>query len=239
MHENMKLIAGHLRDVGRNGIYRAYEDFVEMSAVAFSNGIPFHACQERENRYLEIVRKYERDDLDLFAKMLALLIDAMGDEITDHLGQLFHHLELHNHYRGQYFTPMPLCELMGRITIDDHLDEATKRNGHVTVSEPACGSGATVIGFVRAFRDLGYNYQTQMHVTAVDVDIRCVHMAYLQLSLLHIPAVIVHGNTLTLEEWSHWHTPAHIIGMWDHKKKSTFNAPVAVPVTVGQLSLFQ
>lgn len=39
-------------------------------------------------------------------------------------------------------------------------------------------------------------------------------MTYLQLSLLHIPAVVVHGNALSLEEWGHWYTPAHILGGW-------------------------
>jgi hypothetical protein len=41
--------------------------------------------------------------------------------------------------------------------------------------------------------------------------IRAVHMAYIQLSLLHVPAVVVHGNTLSLEEWGYWYTPAHIL----------------------------
>jgi hypothetical protein len=39
-------------------------------------------------------------------------------------------------------------------------------------------------------------------------------MAYIQLSLLHVPAVIIHGDTLSLEEYAHWHTPAHILGGW-------------------------
>ena len=32
-------------------------------------------------------------------------------------------------------------------------------------------------------------------------------MAYIQLSLYGIPAVVIHGNTLTMETWSHWYTP--------------------------------
>ena len=44
-------------------------------------------------------------------------------------------------------------------------------------------------------------------------------MSYLQLSLLGIPAVIIHGNTLTVEEWSHWFTPAYVWGFWDAKTK--------------------
>ena len=42
-------------------------------------------------------------------------------------------------------------------------------------------------------------------------------MNFLQLSLLHVPAVVIHGNTLTLQAWSHWYTPAHILGEWQWK----------------------
>jgi hypothetical protein len=54
-------------------------------------------------------------------------------------------------------------------------------------------------------------------VTAVDVDPKCVHMSYLQFSLLHIPAVIIHGNSLSLEEFGRWYTPAHIMNGWNWK----------------------
>ena len=74
-----------------------------------------------------------------------------------------------------------------------------------------------VIALAEAMLEAGVNYQEHLHVTAIDVDLKCVHMAYLQFSLLHIPAVIVHGNTLSLEEWSHWHTPAHLMGGWNGK----------------------
>lgn len=39
-------------------------------------------------------------------------------------------------------------------------------------------------------------------------------MAYVQFSLLHLPAVVVVGNALTLEEREHWFTPAHVLGGW-------------------------
>jgi hypothetical protein len=42
-----------------------------------------------------------------------------------------------------------------------------------------------------------------------------VHMSYVQLSLLGIPGIVIHGNSLSLEEWSHWVTPAHVFGGWD------------------------
>ena len=42
-------------------------------------------------------------------------------------------------------------------------------------------------------------------------------MAYIQLSLLHVPAVVIHGNTISGECWSEWRTPAHVLGLWDVK----------------------
>jgi hypothetical protein len=40
--------------------------------------------------------------------------------------------------------------------------------------------------------------------------------------------VVVHGNTLSLEEFSHWYTPAHILGFWDHKLKQKVNRDSAL-----------
>lgn len=69
-----------------------------------------------------------------------------------------------------------------------------------------------VMGLVNALKNV--NHCSQIVVTGVDIDLKCVHMAYLQLSLYGIPAVIIHGNTLTCEEWSRWYTPSYIMGGW-------------------------
>jgi hypothetical protein len=42
-------------------------------------------------------------------------------------------------------------------------------------------------------------------------------MCFIQLALLHVPAVVVVGNSLTLEERSHWFTPAHVVGGWERR----------------------
>src|SRR2546430_9240172 len=57
----------------------------------------------------------------------------------------------------------------------------------------------------------------QLHVTAIDLDIIAVHMAYVQCTLLHIPAIILHGDTLRGETYSVWRTFAHVMGLWDAK----------------------
>jgi hypothetical protein len=79
------------------------------------------------------------------------------------------------------------------------------------LNEPACGAGGMVIAYADALQSAVLNYQDSMHAICVDIDARCVHMTYLQLVLLHITAIVVHGNALSMEEWSRWYTPAHIM----------------------------
>ena len=74
-----------------------------------------------------------------------------------------------------------------------------------------------LIACAKVMRDKGLNYQKQMHAMAIDTDIVAVHMAYIQFSLLHIPAVVIHGNALTGTAHSEWRTPAHVLGLWDRR----------------------
>jgi hypothetical protein len=66
-------------------------------------------------------------------------------------------------------------------------------------------------------KEEGINYQQQLHVTAIDLDLLAVHMAYVHCTLLHIPAIIVHGDTLRAKTYSVWRTFAHVMGFWDAK----------------------
>jgi hypothetical protein len=144
---------------------------------------------------------------------------ALEEEPCDILGRAFHDLELHNKWSGQFFSPYPVCRMIAKMTLFDEADIRARiaERGFVTAQEPACGSGAMVIALAQGMKDLGINYQQHLHVTAVDIDRKCVHMAYLQFALLHIPAVIVHGNSLSLEEYGCWYTPAHMLNGWTSK----------------------
>ena len=55
------------------------------------------------------------------------------------------------------------------------------RSGFLRANDPAVGGGAMVIALAREILAQGINYQSHLHVTAVDVDIRAVHMPYIQL----------------------------------------------------------
>jgi type I restriction-modification system DNA methylase subunit len=203
----------------RHDKWQIFSDFAEAAAISVSNAVDLQSRDTREARYTELIKRYRPDELAKFPQMLGELTLALEEGFTDVLGQVFHDLELHNKYSGQYFTPYTVCRMMAQMTLGSKEAIAARiaERGFITACEPAAGSGAMVIALAEAMCDEGINYQQHLHVTAVDVDPKCVHMAYLQFSLLHIPAVIVHGNSLTLEEWGHWHTPAHIMGGWNWK----------------------
>jgi type I restriction-modification system DNA methylase subunit len=204
-------------EVGRRHDRRmVFRDFVTMSAVALSKA-DLRQAEAREELYMQTVRKYSREEATTISHMFAELQEALHVSPRDILGEIYMQLELGNSRMGQFFTPHHICQLMADITMSDDIVEKVARHGFVTVNEPASGSGATVIAMMLAMQERGLSYQRHVHVIATDLDSTAAMMAYVQLSLMHVPAVIVHGNTLTLEEYSHWYTPAHIMGGWSAK----------------------
>lgn len=157
--------------------------------------------------------------------MFGELVMAMEDNFDDVLGKTFMTLEIGDKWKGQFFTPGCLAHMMATMTLTG-FEEKIREQGFITLMEPAVGGGVTVLACAQAMREAGFNYQRQLHVTAVDVDLTCVHMAYVQFALHHIPAVVVHGNSLSLEEWSHWYTPAHILDGWNARLRAGCVAPV-------------
>lgn len=200
----------------RHSRHTVFRDFVTMSAVALSKA-DLRQAEAREELYMQTVAKYTREEACQIAHMFAELQEGLHVAPRDILGEIFMQLEIGNSRMGQFFTPHHICELMASLTISDDIEAKVAKHGFVTVHEPASGSGATVIAMMLAMQDRGLNYQRHVHVTAVDLDSTAAMMAYVQLSLMHVPATIVHGNTLTLEKYSQWYTPAHILGGWSSR----------------------
>lgn len=215
-------------------LHSVFSDFVELSALAISNSVDRTQFEAREKRYPDIVGKYTKEEVQRFPQMLGLLTlsfelsvqvtrkagDVGASEhsagLTDVLGQIYMMLELGNDRAGQFFTPYSVSHMMAMMTVGDGGEEV-RNGGFMRVQEPACGAGGMVIATAHALADAGRNYQQAMHASCVDIDPCCVHMAYVQLSLLHIPAIVVHGNALSLDVWGLWYTPAHVLGGWRWK----------------------
>lgn len=195
-----------------HGIHKVFMDFVEMFALCIANRMDKTQFETREKRYLDIVKAYSPADVDRLASMCALLIMAMQAEaetgrLRDVLGEIYHELELHDKWTAQFFTPQHIADMMGSMTLGK--GPSIKPDTAYTVYEPAAGSGVMVLGFVNAMIQANMYNPHRVIVKAVDSDPKCVHMCYIQLSLYGVAAVVVHGNTITQEEWACWYTPVY------------------------------
>lgn len=221
---------------GKHGMHDVFADFCLMGACALSNKVDAQHFEEREAEYMRVVGKYTKEEADqiaeAFGELNALIYWKIENgDFSDVLGQLFMELEIGNKWAGQFFTPYHLSLMMAKMTIgsEEKLRADVEEKEFLTAGEPACGSGGMVIALAQAMNDADVNYAQRLHVTATDVDLRCVHMAYVQLSLYGIPAVVVHGNSLSMQTWSIWYTPAHIFGLWGAKLKRKTAEKLQIP----------
>lgn len=198
--------------------FTVYSDFLALSAISISNAVNPNA--DRENEYQRIVKHYTDAEQKLLAEMFACIVAEMepaeGEvpRYYDVLGELFSGLELHDSWKGQFFTPQAVSDMMALMTIGD-FEQVIKKRGYISMQEPCIGGGSMVIGAVNAMFQKGYNPCKQLLVTAYDLDPRCVHMSYIQLSLMGIPAMIRQRNSLTGKTYgNYWLTPFLCLTSW-------------------------
>ncbi len=206
-----------LPDITRHRIdrHQVFSDFLELAAIRISNRVdPVHYEQRNECgcSINEVYTDTEhRDMLQYLEALVSCIKDNLerGD-IEDILGRLFEECGFSRN--GQDQTPSGLSMLTAQLGLGEPPQVPEK--GYFVLDECSCGSGALILAFAEAMLVKDLNYCTQLVVSAMDTDLRCVHMAYIQLSLYGIPAVVIHGNTLTLQEYSRWYTPMYIINKW-------------------------
>lgn len=75
------------------------------------------------------------------------------------------------------------------------------------VVEPACGGGAMIIALAEAFYKKDINFQQNLYVEMTDLSWNAVCMSMIHMSLLGIPATIIHGNSISLEVFDVFETP--------------------------------
>jgi len=187
--------------------YRKWEIFTDFCNIfAISLYQVFANKEELEKEYFSIIKKY--DDViikEVFPKMASFLINGLSSSFGDFLGECFMELDLGSKYKGQFFTPYHLSKLMAQIVGTNQKQEIE------TYYEPTCGSSGMIIARADILQEQGINYQNKMLVQAVDIDKLCFYMSYIQLTLLHIPAEIIHGNSLNDEIFDKWYTPAYLM----------------------------
>ena len=203
----------------RHGRHEVWSDFITMSACAVSNASDTRFQKEREAMYMAAIKRYTKDEADMLAQMLSYVIMALEENPEqDFLGEMFSGLNLHNEWRGQFFTPYHVGSFMAAINIESAKEEL-KQKEYITVNDCCCGAGCLLIAFVNEARKAKIDFQNRVVFVAQDLDFTAAMMCYIQLSLLGCKAVVKVGNSLTdpfipadLEGSKVWYTPMYTCG---------------------------
>ena len=158
-----------------------FNDFLDMVICALSLG-------HYEEEYLSIVKRYKKEEVNLFCELLAemlIIMDDNGAGLRDCLGEFFQS-HISRGKNGQFFTPEHVCDMMAAMLIN-------KEDTNKTILDPCCGSGRILLSAAKVSRR-NYFY-------AADIDNRCVKMTAINLCLNALPGEVAHMNTLSLEHW--------------------------------------
>lgn len=189
-----------VRELGQSRqTWQVWADLMDAIACALSNAADpdKERVAEREKEYAECIKRLG-GDVDIVARAYATIVVGLEENPDqDFLGQLYMELELGSHWHGQFFTPYSICQMMAQTTMDEELVKAqVSEHGYITVNDPACGAGATLVAAINRLNRLGIG-QGRYLVTGNDIDRVAAQMCYIQLSTLGAAGWVAITNTLS------------------------------------------
>ena len=189
-----------VRELGQSRqTWQVWADLMDAIACALSNTADpdRERVAEREKEYAECIKRLG-GDVSIVAKAYATIVVALEENPDqDLLGQLYMELELGSHWHGQFFTPYSICQMMTQTTMDEELVKAqVSDRGYITVNDPACGAGATLVAAINRLNRLGIG-QGRYLVSGNDIDRVAAQMCYIQLSTLGAAGWVAITNTLS------------------------------------------
>jgi hypothetical protein len=183
---------------GSLSMWETFSDFLNLAYLSLSQAVcKFQTGEmnaEKEKEFLSIEARYKYPAK--FREAMAHLVMGLDRERYDFLGCVASELELLSSWNGQFFTPKHVCDLMARMTMGEQQPDPDRR---LTICEPACGAGAMAIATTNVLHEKGF-MPWHYWLTAVDVDPKMFMATYIQLTLCGVPANVIWGNSLSLEE---------------------------------------
>ncbi|WP_347449232.1 N-6 DNA methylase [Pantoea stewartii] len=194
-----------------------FSDFITLAASELD--LATIRAPESMARCCKICERYRPEDISDLHRLFGLMVSALEAKFHDFLGAIFMELELGDGRQGQYFTPYSVQSLMARMLMPG-AEDAVRREGFFTLSEPTCGAGGMVVAVAECMLEAGLNPSEQMFASCIDIDPVAADMAFIQLSLLGIPAEVITGNTLTLKLSRVRYTPVYYASDFGERLKT-------------------
>ena len=188
--------------------YEVFGDWLLMAAAALYS---WKKNKSVEEEYLQSANHYTPDELKKHGQLLEITVEALEKIEQDFLGEVFTLGELTNSRTGQFFTPYNISFMMAKMAIGE---KEIKQGRVIRINDPTCGAGGMLVAGAMAMKERGINYQQDAYFVGQDIDGRCARMAFIQMSLLAAPALIICGNTLTMDiHWQRETIGYHLSGM--------------------------
>lgn len=192
--------------------WQVWDDVITAMACSLSNAVDRRPdrFEAREKEYDQCMKRL--GSVEVVAKLFAVVTMALErNPEQDFLGAMYMRLELGNHWKGQFFTPYCICKMMSEITCKD-VDGNIEKRGYLSICDPACGAGATLIAAANTMKKCKNNFQNHVVFVGQDIDRIAGMMCYIQLSLLGCAGYVCIGNTLTNPLTGHVLFPTEQLG---------------------------
>ena len=172
--------------------FSVWNDCMHLWAYAIANCCDFR--QDREEKYLGIVKRYSDSEALKISELLALLVQILEENREqDFLGQMYMDNGFGDFKKGQYFTPYNVACMTGAMVSDEN----EPGRGYAIVNDPASGSGVMLIAYINKLIKDGHLPYVKAFIVANDSDPCIAMMCYVQLSLLGAAGYVCVRNTLT------------------------------------------
>lgn len=184
-----------------------FRDFCELAYCAYAKLTASREQAETlENRYMQIVSTYpDKDTIRAYPALIgqAYIAVNQGEDFLGHVAAEIGALDVR---AGQFFTPLPVCQLMAEIGLVG-AGSLIQDQGFITLNEPTAGAGAMILAAADVLERQGFDPAFHMIVKAQDISQLCFHMCFLQLTFKGIPALVERANTLSMEVFEQAWTP--------------------------------
>lgn len=225
MRDHSSTLAKTLTPLGRKyDLAKAFNDLLTMGICSFNQINIQSRLQEKdeanEATYMDTIKSYDKDDLNIFAAALGILqLNVLDNAYSDILGD-FYMEYITKGENGQYFTPDPVCQFMAQIQLETLQDEGNR------ILDPACGSGRMLLNVAKL------HYRN--YFFGADNNNTCAKMATLNFFLNGLNGEVAWMNSLSMEWYGGWQINRNGLGIVPIEKEQSeiwTEAPKSKPVT--------
>lgn len=194
----------------RHDVGNVFGDFLTMAICGYHQINIQTQLKEQdeanEQLYMEVVKKYEKEDINVFPKLLGVLqLNVLDDPYSDILGE-YYTMHITKGQNGQYFTPNVITDFMASIT-------AVEEIKYKRILDPACGSGRMLLSAAKK--------NPENFFFGADNNHTCAKMTVLNFFLNGLQGEVAWMDSLAMKWYGGWHINTEGLGIKPIEKEQS------------------